>query len=129
MKCFIDTSAYVSLLISSDSNHKNAIEWSKKLTHYQYITSQAVLGEVLTVGSMRFDKTATIHFVEKILQSSTLIVLEKRTLVAHAWKLFKKTQSKNISWVDCYSHAIIEELQISEVFTFDKGFRKLGKYS
>lgn len=125
MKCFIDASAYLSLLVSSDNNHESAIKWSRRLANHQYITSQAVLGEVLTVGSQRFDKTTTVYFVEEILKSTTLVVLEKQHLVKTAWKFFKKVKSKNISWVDCYSQAIIEELIIDEVFTFDKDFKKL----
>ena len=126
---FIDASAYLSLLNPSDSNHQKALNLVKKITKKKFITSQAVLGEVLTVGSMRFDKQKTIKFVEKIIDTQTLIILETQKLTTTAFDLFKKIKSKNISWVDCYSQAIINAYGIDSVFTFDNDFIKLKKLS
>ncbi len=126
---FIDASAYLSLLNPNDTNHQHALNLAKKLSRKKLVTSQAVLGEVLTVGSMRFDKQITVKFVEKILSSQTLIVLESQKLTTIAFSLFKKVKSKNISWIDCYSQAIINVYNITDVFTFDKDFAKLKKLS
>ena len=84
---------------------------------------------MLTVGSMRFDKQKTIKFVEKIIDTQTLIILETQKLTTTAFDLFKKIKSKNISWVDCYSQAIINAYGIDSVFTFDNDFIKLKKLS
>jgi len=126
---FIDASAYLSLLNPDDNNHQHALNFIKKITQKKFITSQAVLGEILTVGSMRFNKQKTIKFVEKILNSKTLVVLETSTLTVLAFQIFKEVRSKNISWVDCYSQAIINAYSINSVFTFDKDFAKLKKLS
>lgn len=88
------------------------------------MTSQAVLGELLTVGSMRYDKELTIEFVEAILQSNTRVVLEKYNLIKRAFSIFKSIKSKNISWVDCFSFAIIEKFKIQKILTFDKDFKR-----
>lgn len=125
---FIDASAYLSLLNPQDNNHKQAIELAQKFVQRKFVTSQAVLGEVLTVGSMRFNKKKTTQFVEEILNSETLIILETKNLVEDAFKLFKKVESKNIGWVDCYSQSIINAHKIKDVFTFDKDFSKLKNY-
>lgn len=124
---FIDASAYLSLLNPQDNNHDRAIKQSKNYSNRKFVTSQAVLGEVLTVGSMRFDKQKTINFIETIVNSQTLIVLETSTLVENAFELLKRVKSKNISWVDCYSQAIINQYQINDVFTFDKDFATLDR--
>lgn len=124
---FIDTSAYLSLLNPNDINHHEAINLAKQFTNKKFITNQAVLGELLTVGSMHFNKQKTIEFVEKINNSSTLIILETPKLIDNAFKIFKKVKSKNISWIDCYSQSIINKYKIKEVFTFDKDFDKLKK--
>lgn len=126
---FIDASAYLSLLNPDDNNHQHALDLIKKITQKKFVTSQAVLGEVLTVGSMRFDKEKTIKFVEKILNSKTLVILETSPLTTLAFKLFKKVESKNISWIDCYSQAIINSYHITKVFTFDQDFAKLKNIS
>ena len=100
---FIDASFYLSLLNPNDSNHQKAIELSEQHKKGDYATSQSVLGEVLTVGSQRFDKSLTVEFVEEIFKSHTKIVLEKRELVKDAFNFFKSVKSKNVSWVDSYS--------------------------
>jgi len=122
---FIDASFYLSLLNSKDSNHKKAVEMGLKYEGEVYITSQAVLGEVLTVGSQRIDKRLTIDFVEEILKSRTRIILETKEYVDDAFLFFKRTESKNISWVDCYSLSIMKKLKIKEALSFDKHFKQL----
>ena len=124
---FVDASFYVSLLKPTDSNHDNALAIAKEHGMAPKLTSQAVLGEVATVGSQRFSKEATIAFIENILHGMTTTVLfETHELVTRAWEIFKRVKSKNISWVDCYSRAIIEAYKIETVLTFDKDFKKLA---
>lgn len=122
---FIDASYYLSLLNSQDSNHKKAVETGLRYKNEVYITSQAVLGEVLTVGSQRIDKKLTISFVDEILKSRTRIILETKEYIDEAFLIFKRTESKNISWVDCYSLSIMKKLKIKEVLSFDKHFKQL----
>lgn len=123
---FIDSSFYLSLLKSRDSNHeKAATQWRSLPDDAQKMTSQAIVGEVLTVGSQRHDRQLTIAFVEEIRNGNTIIVLETAPLVARAWEIFKRVTKKDVSWVDCYSLAIIEAYKIPTVFTFDKDFKRL----
>lgn len=127
MMIYIDASFYLSLLIPSDSNHQKALKNAREVVDAQYFTTQTVLGEVITVGSQRFDKDLTIKFIEAILNGPTIIILENRSLIDSAWKIFKKVKSKNISWVDCFSQAVILNKKIKEVLTFNKDFLKLSK--
>lgn len=123
---FIDTSFYLSLLNSKDNNHKKAVEMGREYKGGDYVTTYMVLGEVLTVGSQRFDKSLTIEFVEEILKSKTKIVLEKSNLIKKAFNIFKKIRSKNVSWADCYSFAVIKKLKIKRSLSFDKHFKKFS---
>ena len=120
---YIDASFYLSLLSPKDINHKKAIKIGRRYKDEKYITTQMILGEVLTVGSQRFDKPLTIKFVEEVLKSRTRIVLEKPELIKRAFNIFKKIRSKNISWVDSYSFAVMEKLNIKKALTFDKHFK------
>ncbi|MDP1722302.1 MAG: PIN domain-containing protein [Candidatus Gottesmanbacteria bacterium] len=124
---FVDASFYISLLKPTDSNHDAAVALAREHGMAPKLTSQAILGEVATVGSQRFSKEATIAFVEDILRGSTTTVLfETHELVIRAWEIFKMVKSKNISWVDCYSVAIIEAYKIKTVLTFDKDLARLA---
>lgn len=115
---FIDSSAYLSLLIPNDSNHKKALIVARKYEREKHVASYAVLGEVLTVGSQKYDRQTTIRFVKKILDSPTIKIIETKELIDLTWDLFKKVKNKNIGWVDCYSQAIIDKYRIESVFTF-----------
>ena len=126
---FIDASFYLALLNSSDNNHGGAIAFGEKYGDEDYVTSHMVLGEVLTVGSQRFDRDLAIRFVEEIFRSRTKIVLEKRNLLVRAMEIFKNIKSKNVSWVDCYSFAVMEKLGIEKALTFDKDFARFGPKS
>ncbi len=125
---FVDASFYVSLLKPSDRNHDNAVALAREHGMAPKITSQAVLGELATVGSQRFSKEATIVFIEDILRGSTTTILfDTHEFVTRALEIFKKVKNKNISWVDCYSRAIIEAYKIETVLTFDKDFQKMAR--
>lgn len=124
---FIDSSAYLSLLIPNDSNHKKALMSAKKYEREKHVTSYAVLGEVLTVGSQKYDRQTTIKFVKKILNSPTIKIIETEELIDLTWDLFKKVNHKNIGWVDCYSQAIVNKYKIESIFTFDKDFERSSK--
>ena len=124
---FIDTSVYIGILNPFDSNHAKAGEFLGLLTQEDLITSYAVLGEVLTVGSMRYNRQAAIDFVKEIFKSTTRIVSENDELRNKAFKIFQVIKDKDISWVDCYSFAIIDHYKIEKVFSFDKDFKKNTK--
>jgi predicted nucleic acid-binding protein len=124
---FIDASAYIALLKPSDPHHRQANRLIKKFKKNRPLTTYSILGEVLTVGSMRVDKINTIKFVEDIQQGPALLIRENEELWNLTFNLFKKIPSKNISWVDCFSRVIINQYRPQEIFTFDKHFDQLLK--
>ena len=129
MKVFIDSSAYLSALMLHDPNNKRALEVlaSIKTNKEEIITSHAVLGEVLTVASQKYDRNKGTKFVEDIYESGIDIILESSDLIKKALANFKKIKDKDVSWVDCYSFAIIEAYKIEKVFSFDRDFKKHSK--
>lgn len=126
MKIFIDASAYLSALMLHDPNHTKAAKILTDLekTEEEFITSYGIIGEILTVSSQRYDKQKGIQFVKSIIDSPTQILLESLELVKRAFELLQQIKSKNVSWVDCYSFAIIEAYKIEKVFSFDRDFKR-----
>ena len=43
-----------------------------------------------------------------------------------AWRKFLRYDDKNVSMTDCTSFAVMEQLGLNTVFTFDDHFRQLG---
>lgn len=124
---FIDASAYIGILSPFDSNHEKARKISGFLTEDDLITAHAILGEVLTVGSMRYNRQAAIDFVKEIFKSTTKIVSENDELRDKAFRIFQEIKDKDVSWVDCYSFAVIQHYKIEKVFSFDRDFKKYTK--
>lgn len=126
---FIDASSYLSALLPKDPNLKRAIEIFKSISQSkeQLVTSYAILGEVLTICSQRHDRRVGIQFVKEILDGQTRVILGDQELMKKAFKTFQDIKDKDVSWVDCYSFAIIEHYKIEKVFSFDKDFKKYAK--
>ena len=123
---FIDASAYLSFLIPTDRNHDKAPHLISRIED-DTMTSYAILGEVLTVGSLRYNRQAAVDFVSDILKGKTTVVMENEELIALAFNVFGKIKDKDVSWVDCYSFAIIEKYQIETIFSFDRDFKTYTK--
>ncbi len=121
---YVDASFYIALLNKKEENHALAMKLIKNLKNKRLITAQIILGEVLTVGSMRVDKKKTIKYVEAILNGNTHIIYETPELIKKAFSFFKQIPSKNISWADCFSFAAMHTLGIKQVLSFDKDFKK-----
>src|SRR4030042_2597054 len=122
---FIDTNFYVSLENKADSNHANAKEILASLVQKnpQFFTTNLVLYETVTVISLRVGREAAIYFKDHF-DPATRILWLNRATETKAWGLFREIRNKNVSFVDCYSFALLKELEIKEVLTFDKDFAK-----
>ncbi len=126
---FIDASSYLSSLLPKDPNLKKAVEIFTSIieSKEQLITSYAILGEVLTISSQRYDRQTGIKFVKDIFDGSTQVILEDDKLIQKTFKIFQEIKDKDVGWVDCYSFAIIEHYKIEKVFSFDRDFKKYTK--
>lgn len=126
---FIDASSYLSSLLPKDPNLKRAVGIFKSISESkeQLVTSYAILGEVLTISSQRYDRRVGIQFVKHILDGPTRVILGDQELMEKAFKTFQDIKDKDVSWVDCYSFAIIEHYKIEKVFSFDRDFKKHTK--
>lgn len=126
MTVFIDSSALIALWDQDDSNHPEAIEKSQELQRKQAVIfiSNIIAGEVLTVLSMKLGIKIANQCGEMLQRLNTVFVDE--SLHQKAWDGFQKRTSKNLSFFDYTSWAIIREFNMDKVFTFDRDFKKLG---
>ena len=122
---FLDASFLISYLYISDSNYARAVKIMEANKEKEFCTSYAVLGEVLTVGSMRYDRNHAIAFVEHLLQTDVKILYETPQSLHKTFEFFKNRTKKDISWVDCLSCVLMKEHHIKEMMTFDKDLSAL----
>lgn len=129
---FIDTWAWCALINKRDSGHKAAQRANKDLVNqgYLYITSNFILDESYTLIRSRVGYKAAVEFGEKIKKLVELgmvkIIRITKEVEDLAWDLFiKYPDMEDLSFTDCTSFAVMNQLNIKEVFTNDDHFEHL----
>lgn len=129
MLVFVDSSAFISSLVSNEGNHVRARTIAQQLADQgaQLITTNMVIAEVLTVLSMmRHGKQLALTFGEQIRSNGLEVAHVNPDVFETAWQLFKREPSKNLGFVDCVSFALIKSFHIPTAFAFDKQFLRRG---
>ena len=127
---FVDTGAWYAVEVEDDVNHEEACEILALIAAGKFgvsVTTDYVLDETLTLLRSRRDLTSAMAFIKKIKESSSVRVFWiDENLFEKALLIFQKSQSAPWSFTDCTSFALMNELSISEAFTFDKHFTQAG---
>lgn len=125
---FVDTSAIFALYNTGDIHHARAVKYSEILKNEEIVqvTSNIIISETLTLISMRVGKETAVGFGKALERSNYRHEFINEFLHQKAWRLFQKIKSKNVSFFDCTSFAVMEALGIKKAFTFDREFRTYG---
>lgn len=131
-KIFIDTSAWDAIEDSGDANHEAAMIFKDEIANrYELITSNYILDETYTLLliNMGYERTVAFHRqLEMLIKAGVLQVIQlSENIIEKAWNIFEKyNQDKCWSFTDCTSYAAMTELDIDEVFSFDRHFEQMG---
>ncbi len=129
---FVDTSAFLAIENRRDTYHAQSLNFrdSYLKTGHTLITSDYVLDESYTIIRLRAGHIITVKFGE-VLRKSQLIYIEYITaeIIEKAWDIFKTFVDHDFSFTDCTSFALMERLNISNVFTFDAHFKEYGQFN
>lgn len=133
MKIFIDTSAWVAIENKRDIHYKESIQFKEEIKnkHFRLYTSNYVLDETYTLLLANIGYEKTIEFIKriKLLKNKGLLFVTQVTdeIEEAAYLIFEKfNKDKFWSFTDCTSKAIMEILDITQVFSFDKNFEQMG---
>lgn len=129
-KFFIDTDVLLAISDRDDSLHQKAKKiWQRlSLVEEKYLpyTSTNVLLETLTIVSQLLGKKKAVQLLEELRSGAFIIIHPGQGTVLEAEKIFSQIKSKNISYADCLSFAIMREQKMKLVFSFDRDFKKMG---
>ncbi|MFH1566059.1 MAG: PIN domain-containing protein [bacterium] len=127
-KIFIDTNALVALNNSSDTLHNKALETAKKLNTgtYLYYIGLNILIETLTIVSQRCGKKQANALLKELRSGTYTIINPLQEDIIVAEEIFVSAKSKNLSYSDCLSFAIMKTRNILQTFSFDIHFKKQG---
>lgn len=124
---FIDSNIFIAELNKDDSLHDRAKAILRNIEkqNLSAITSNFIVNEVITVLSQRVSKTTAITFANFIYDSDTAvdIMTISRNIEIKAIDYLKNLKSKNISFCDCATLAVLDLFTIDNLATFDKDFK------
>lgn len=126
---FVDTGPWIALIDQRDQWHSEAERVLRQLqvSRQPLITSNLVLMESYTGLVSRVERRLIARFRETIHGSRQISIQRVDALTEElAWELFLRYDDKRVSMVDCASFAIMEQLGITQAFTFDRHFAQVG---
>lgn len=131
-RIFFDTWAWYALADTNDADHAIAESANAQLLDdgYTFVTSNYILSESVTLIRYKLHHAAAVKFwkmVHQLIDGG----LVKLIRVNHAkediaWTIFERYADQDFSFVDCTSFAVMQEQNISHVFTGDHHFRTMG---
>lgn len=130
-RIFFDSNFFIGLINESDPLHSQALAVIQKLqgSFFQAVVSNFIISEVVTVLSLRVDKNLALNFADSAYRSFNLeIITVNRSIELLAINYLRQIKSKNISFCDCTTLAIMEMFGISYLATFDKDFKGKGNF-
>jgi uncharacterized protein len=124
---FVDSSAFIALLDADEEKHVDALaQWQAPLDNDEVLlTNNYVLVEMLALLHRRGGMAVVHRFIEDIVPLVSIEWIQPSLHNAAITGLMMSGRSgPNI--VDCASFAVMHQLGISQVFTYDRHFEELG---
>ncbi len=126
---FVDSSAWIALALRDDEHHEVAAALMNTLRddRRKLVTSSDVFDEAITALRAWGGHALAVR-VGRDLRASrhARIVSVTDDLREAAWKRFVRTPEPPVSHTDCTSMAVMDDLHLRQVFTFDSDFRRAG---
>lgn len=126
-KIFIDTGAWIALIVTGDNFHKKAVSFYHDLKpNVQRYTSSHVIAETFTWLRYQVGFTFASQFLSIVREASSMntlnIIKDEESILEHAEQLLLDLYDQKLSYVDAVSLAIMSKKRISKVFGFDSHF-------
>ena len=125
----VDSSALVSLINLSDSNHALAVEVASRLssTNRPILVPSEVFVETVNILGKKFGHSIAIDAGQKILNNDTQFIVVEAEIIhlQSALRLYKRNK-QTVSFTDCIVMAIADHVETKDIFGFDKIFRQEG---
>jgi hypothetical protein len=127
---FVDSGGWVALFNVRDRDHERAAAFWREVRKRRraLLTTDYVLDETYTlIRRTRAGLPGAVEF-HRLVTGSRLIEIAEidARRREQAWELFTRYDDKVLSYTDCTSFALLQERGLSEVFTFDGDFGKVG---
>ena len=130
MKVFIDTSAFIALLVENEQFHQKTVE---KYNNYRqqratFFTSYYILDELYTrllyfhVSNIKKHIQTIQHAIS---QNEIKAIQVNDSLFEKSLTVFLKYSEHKISFTDATTFVLYKDFNLDEVFTLDSDFKKM----
>lgn len=130
LNIFVDSDVFIALIKQDDSNHQKARQIFERLQNspVNFITSNYVFSEVVTVLSQRISHQIAVTFIQNMKSEENIFVIERvdGEIEERAVQIFIDQTSKNVSFVDCTNIALIKQKGMDGIFSFDEDYKNNG---
>lgn len=126
-KLFIDTGAWIAIMVEADNYHKRACEYLENLDlSIKRYTSTYVVAETYSWLRYRAGYPYAIAFLDVIRKTKASGALDvifcDGDMIELAEQLLRDFSDQSLSYVDAVSMAIMKNEKINRVFGFDQHF-------
>ena len=127
MSIFIDTNIFAAAKLKNDVDHKQSkqlLEDALFGKYSQVFTSDYIFDEVMTLLIMRTKNHKLVfEYGNSILLSDMIDIIKiNDDIFESAWEKFGMFKDKLLSLTDCTTLAVMDELNIDNIMSFDKHF-------
>ena len=125
---FLDTSYLVAYYNEDDQNHKKAIKLMELFfsgNYGEFIISDYVFDEFITVMFHKIKNIPSVVKVGNDVLFFTTYFSVTKDIFNISWKLFEVQQKTKFGFTDCTIVALMNDLAIKYLATFDQDFKKV----
>lgn len=123
---FVDTSAWFAYTIPDDEHHEEALRWMRH-NQLPLVTSDYIIDETMTLLRARAQTLRALQLGELLFRGNLAqLHYLSQDNIQRAWQVFRQFTDKEWSFTDCTSRVVMEELRITQAFSFDQHFRQFG---
>lgn len=130
MKIFIDTSAFVALLVENEQFHQKIVEKYKSYRQQRatFFTSYYILDELYTrllyfnVSNIKQHIQAIQHSIS---ENEITAMQVSEALFEKSLTVFLKYSDHKVSFTDATTFVLYKDFNLDEVFTLDSDFKKM----
>lgn len=129
MVAFVDTQYFIAIFQESDQWHNRAVELESHIADYSFVTTDAVLSEVLNYfsGYGEVTRHEISSIIRDILSDSGFKVIDQtRDMFLKGLEFYSLRLDKGYSLTDCISMNTCREMNITDILTHDKHFSQEG---
>lgn len=132
---FLDTGAFVALLVADARMHARAVELFELASaeHWALFTTNAVVVETYSVllARAREGRRVAIAFLDATEASGGALTIERIRIEdeSAAAALVRAHTDKKYSLCDASSFVVMERLGITDAISFDRHFREYGRFT